>query len=160
MRAEAQSSEGGLFELFAPFTQASAGMPVLIIQYFLVESTFCLGKAKDARRSSIERRRAVLKQPLFPLINFIFQQHLFITLMKYVYLLQSIPFPDQKYIGITSDLKLRLKAHNQGKSLHTAKFKPWNLLTYCAFANKSKAIEFEKYLKTGSGRAFAKKHLW
>ena len=77
--------------------------------------------------------------------------------MKYVYLIQSILDPNEKYIGITSNVKERLSAHNEGRSPHTQKYKPWKLITYTAFANDEKALEFEKYLKSGSGRAFAKK---
>ena len=80
--------------------------------------------------------------------------------MHYVYLIKSIPHPDQRYIGITADIKGRLKAHNQGRSPHTAKHKPWSLITYLAFSEKSKAVEFETYLKSGSGHAFASKRLW
>ena len=80
--------------------------------------------------------------------------------MKYVYLLQSIPFPEKRYIGLTSNLKNRLDAHNRGQSLHTAKFKPWELVTYVAFSNESMAVAFEEYLKSGSGRAFANRRLW
>jgi len=80
--------------------------------------------------------------------------------MKYVYLLQSIPFPEKRYVGLTSNLKNRLNAHNSRQSLHTAKFKPWELVTYVAFSNESKAVAFEEYLKSGSGRAFANKRLW
>ena len=80
--------------------------------------------------------------------------------MKYVYLIESIPFPDQRYIGVTSDLNNRLQKHNEGGSPHTSKFKPWKLITYLAFLNDEKALEFERYLKSGSGRAFAKKRLW
>ena len=53
-----------------------------------------------------------------------------------------------------------LTTHNEGKSPHTSKFKPWKLVTYIAFSNTEKALEFEKDLKTGSGRAFAKRRLW
>jgi putative endonuclease len=80
--------------------------------------------------------------------------------MYYVYMLRSIPNPDQTYIGFTEDLKTRLKSHDQGQSPHTAKFKPWELITYIAFNNKSKALSFEKYLKSHSGKAFANKRLW
>jgi predicted GIY-YIG superfamily endonuclease len=80
--------------------------------------------------------------------------------MKYVYLIQSIPHPDQRYIGLTSDIKNRIPDHNEGKSSHTAKFKPWKLITYLGFSSESKAIAFEKYLKSGSGIAFANKRLW
>ena len=63
-------------------------------------------------------------------------------------------------MGITSDLKKRLAVHNTGGSIHTAKFKPWKLLAYMAFSDSSKARAFEQYLKTGSGRALAKKRIW
>ena len=80
--------------------------------------------------------------------------------MFYVYLIKSIEFPNQKYIGMTDDLKERLKDHNAGRSLHTSKFKPWKLVNYVAFSSKNAAIEFEKYLKTGSGQSFSKRHFW
>ena len=80
--------------------------------------------------------------------------------MHYVYLLRSIPNPDQTYIGHSNDLKTRLQAHNHGQSPHTSKFKPWNLITYLAFSDKAKALSFEKYLKSHSGHAFANKRLW
>jgi len=80
--------------------------------------------------------------------------------MFYVYLLRSIPHPDQTYIGFTEDLKARLQVHNHGGSPHTAKFKPWELIGYHAFQERIRAMDFEAYLKTGSGQAFAKKRLW
>ena len=80
--------------------------------------------------------------------------------MYYVYLLRSINHPDQTYIGFTEDLKVRLKAHNQGQSSHTSKFKPWELVTYISFSDRAKALAFEKYLKSHSGKAFANKRLW
>ena len=79
--------------------------------------------------------------------------------MKYVYLLESINYPEEFYVGLTDDLRARFAAHNAGQSPHTAKFKPWRLVTYLAFSDESKAVAFERYLKTGSGRAFAKKRL-
>ncbi len=81
------------------------------------------------------------------------------TQMWYVYISRSVNFPKQEYTGATADLKRRIPDHNAGKSTHTAKFKPWKLMWYCAFPDKYKALEFEKYLKSGSGRAFAKKRL-
>ncbi len=48
--------------------------------------------------------------------------------MWYVYIIRSIEFPDQEYIGATEDLKRRIPEHNAGKSAHTAKFKPWQLV--------------------------------
>jgi predicted GIY-YIG superfamily endonuclease len=77
--------------------------------------------------------------------------------MWYVYIIRSIGFPDQEYTGATADLKQRITDHSAGKSTHTAKFKPWKLVWYCAFPDKYKALAFEKYLKSHSGRAFAKK---
>ena len=80
--------------------------------------------------------------------------------MKYVYLLQSITHPDQRSVGLTSDIDRRLVAHNAGQSPHTAKFRPWTLVTFHAFSDEGKAADFETYLKSGSGRAFASKRLW
>ena len=80
--------------------------------------------------------------------------------MKYVYLLQSIHHPDERYIGLTTDVEERLKAHNAGKSPHTAKHAPWQLVAAIRFENDAKASAFERYLKTGSGRAFAERHFW
>ena len=80
--------------------------------------------------------------------------------MKYVYLIKSKKFPDQRYIGLADDVEERLKAHNSGKSKHTSKYRPWQLESYIAFRNSKKAIEFEKYLKTVSGLAFSNKRLW
>ena len=79
--------------------------------------------------------------------------------MKYVYLLESIPRPEENYTGLADDVPERLKVHNAGGSPHTAKFKPWRLICYVAFADEKKAVAFERYLKSHSGRAFAKKRL-
>ena len=80
--------------------------------------------------------------------------------MFYVYLIESLANPDQRYVGLTIDLRVRLKQHNAGQSAHTSKYKPWRLITYIAFAAQSKAESFERYLKSGSGHAFAAKRLW
>jgi predicted GIY-YIG superfamily endonuclease len=79
--------------------------------------------------------------------------------MKYVYILQSVDFPAETYIGLTDDLRQRLAAHNAGQAKHTSKFKPWRLETYVAFSDDQKAVDFERYLKSSSGRAFAKNRL-
>ncbi len=80
--------------------------------------------------------------------------------MRYVYLLQSLRFPEKKYIGITSDLAKRVQAHNAGQSPHTARFLPWKIVVSIQFSDDARAAEFETYLKTGSGNAFAHKRLW
>jgi predicted GIY-YIG superfamily endonuclease len=79
--------------------------------------------------------------------------------MKYVYILASVASPDRHYTGITDDLKQRLAKHNAGEVAHTSKYKPWQLKTYLAFSDEKQAFAFEKYLKSASGRAFAKKRL-
>ena len=78
--------------------------------------------------------------------------------MHYVYILQSIEFPEHFYVGITNDLKRRIKEHNSGNSTHSNKYKPWNLRGYIAFDSEDKALKFEKFLKTGNGRIFQKKY--
>jgi predicted GIY-YIG superfamily endonuclease len=78
--------------------------------------------------------------------------------MKYVYILES--FDSQHfYVGITDDLRARLVKHNAREVSHTSKYAPWRFKTYVAFSNEEQAFEFEKYLKSASGRAFAKKRL-
>jgi len=79
--------------------------------------------------------------------------------MRYVYLLQSLSWPKKTYVGQTSNLRKRFAAHNAGQSTHTAKYKPWHLTAYIAFAEDRTAIAFERYLKSASGRAFARRRL-
>lgn len=80
--------------------------------------------------------------------------------MTYVYLLATQSAPSRHYIGKTSNLKQRLSDHNAGRSHHTAASRPWRLVTYHAFSDPWKARDFESYLKSGSGRTFAFRHLW
>jgi putative endonuclease len=79
--------------------------------------------------------------------------------MFYVYLLSSIEHSEKLYVGYTSDLKRRFKEHNTGSYRHTSKYKPWKITVYLGFADEAAALAFEKYLKTGSGRAFIKNKL-
>ena len=80
--------------------------------------------------------------------------------MYYVYVLRSVAVPDQRYIGRTNNLNKRLNEHNSGASVYTAKYGPWVVEVYVAFEVEKRAIEFEKYLKTDSGRAFACKRFF
>lgn len=80
--------------------------------------------------------------------------------MHYVYLLQSIHQPGRRYTGATCDLRRRLDEHNAGKSIHTAKFRPWRIVVAIAFRDRARAVAFERYLKSGSGTAFAQRHFW
>jgi putative endonuclease len=75
-----------------------------------------------------------------------------------VYILQSEVQPQRFYTGLTSDLDARITAHNRGESVHTASGRPWRLIVSIDFADNSRAKAFEHYLKSGSGRAFAKRH--
>jgi predicted GIY-YIG superfamily endonuclease len=77
--------------------------------------------------------------------------------MCYAYILQSVSHPEQFYRGCSSDLRRRLAEHNAGKSPHTSKFMPWRVKFYAAFDTTELAQEFERYLKSSSGHAFAKK---
>lgn len=79
--------------------------------------------------------------------------------MHYVYILQSLARDDAFYVGVTADLKARLAKPNKGDVSHTSKYIPWSIKTCVAFSDERRAFEFEKYLKSGSGRAFAKRHL-
>jgi putative endonuclease len=76
----------------------------------------------------------------------------------YVYILVSETDAAKHYTGITRDLSGRLQEHNRGHCPHTVKYKPWRIETAVAFASEAKARAFEKYLKTGSGREFARRH--
>lgn len=78
---------------------------------------------------------------------------------KYVvYILQSERVPTRYYSGLTSNVDDRIAAHNAGRSPHTASGRPWKLVASTEFASQERAVEFERYLKSGSGRAFAKRH--
>jgi putative endonuclease len=79
--------------------------------------------------------------------------------MTYVYILRSLEHVERYYVGITADLHARLKKHNAKEVPHTSKYAPWALKTYVAFHDEKQAFAFEKYLKSASGRAFAKKRL-
>jgi predicted GIY-YIG superfamily endonuclease len=80
--------------------------------------------------------------------------------MHYVYLMESRSTPDRRYVGYSTDLRSRLADHNSGKNPSTAPHRPWKLKTYVAFSSKQQALNFERYLKSGSGHAFANRRLW
>jgi putative endonuclease len=76
----------------------------------------------------------------------------------YVYILVSRADKRKHYTGITRDLRERLVAHNEGACARTTKFRPWRIETAIAFTSESKAQAFERYLKSGSGREFSRRH--
>jgi predicted GIY-YIG superfamily endonuclease len=78
--------------------------------------------------------------------------------LKYVYILHSDVDETQYYVGITSNLEQRLQKHNDGGSPHTSRFRPWRIIVSIRFEDETRTLEFERYLKSPSGRAFAVKH--
>ena len=81
------------------------------------------------------------------------------TPKRTVYVLKNADTPPRYYTGVTSDLPKRLVVHNKGGCSHTAKHRPWHVDVIVKFADEWRATRFEKYLKSGSGSSFAKRHL-
>jgi putative endonuclease len=71
---------------------------------------------------------------------------------------RSVGDPARHYVGLTSDVARRLDTHNSEGSVHTVDHRPWQLVAAIEFSNENSAMLFERYLETGSGRAFAKRH--
>jgi predicted GIY-YIG superfamily endonuclease len=78
---------------------------------------------------------------------------------RIVFILRNADTPPRYYTGVTSDLRLRLEAHNAGRCSHTAKHRPWAVDVIVTFVDETRALKFERYLKSGSGVEFAKRHL-
>lgn len=77
---------------------------------------------------------------------------------RFVYILRTDAEPSRHYVGITNDVAARLEWHNGGPGGHTRSCRPWSLVVSMEFSSERDAVAFEKYLKSGSGRAFAKRH--
>jgi predicted GIY-YIG superfamily endonuclease len=77
---------------------------------------------------------------------------------RFVYILRSQSDPNRHYIGIASDVDERLEWHNGGPSGFTIRYRPWRVVVSLEFPNEQEAVRFERYLKSGSGRAFARRH--
>ena len=77
---------------------------------------------------------------------------------RFVYILTSTTKAATYYVGVTSDMPARLAAHNAGLNAHTAEHRPWRTLVVIEFDEEGPALKFEKYLKSGSGREFARRH--
>jgi len=77
----------------------------------------------------------------------------------FVYIIRSCKDPRRYYTGLTSDVAARMTAHNAGRCTHAARATPWEIVVVIELGAERRAIAFEKYLKSGSGVAFAKKHL-
>lgn len=78
----------------------------------------------------------------------------------YVYMLSDVATRTHHYVGMTKDIENRLAKHNAGQVPHTSKFAPWTIDAAIAVRDKTTAAQLERYLKSGSGRAFANKHLF
>ncbi len=76
----------------------------------------------------------------------------------FVYVLRNADHVPRFYVGLTSDVGGRVNDHNAGWCPHTARYRPWQLHVSIEFPDEKRAIRFERYLKSGSGRAFAKRH--
>lgn len=79
-------------------------------------------------------------------------------MFHYVYQLTSVNYPERHYTGSTQDLQERLATHNRGDVPSTATHRPWRIEVAVAFREREKAVAFEQYLKSHSGRAFASRH--
>ena len=82
------------------------------------------------------------------------------TGFHYVYMLSDVATHTHHYVGMTEDIEKRLAKHNAGQVPHTSKFAPWTIDAVIAVRGKTTAAQLERYLKSGSGRAFANKHLF
>lgn len=81
------------------------------------------------------------------------------VLKRFVYVLRNGETPPRYYTGITSDAARRLAEHNGGSCVHTGKYRPWSIDVVIEFPDERRAVAFERYLKSGSGVAFAQRHL-
>jgi predicted GIY-YIG superfamily endonuclease len=77
---------------------------------------------------------------------------------RFVYGLRSLSDQARFYVGVTADVRRRLEWHNAGRCAHTITNRPWELVVAIEFRDQRQALAFEKYLKSGSGRAFSKRH--
>ena len=77
---------------------------------------------------------------------------------RFVYIIRSVNNPRKRYIGLTSDVGMRLGGHNAGQNRSTARWIPWAIDVTIEFRTERMAVSFEKYLKSGAGHAFAGSH--
>ena len=85
--------------------------------------------------------------------------HCAVMVKRFVYVLRNAEVPPRYYTGVTSDVARRHAEHNAGNCTHTAKYRPWSVDVVIEFSDERRAVVFEHYLKSGSGVAFAHRHL-
>lgn len=84
--------------------------------------------------------------------------HVLGSAKRFVYILRSVRDPKRRYIGLTADLVVRVTAHNAGQNPSTASWRPWVIDVSIEFRREKTAARFEKYLKSGSGHEFSRRH--
>lgn len=77
---------------------------------------------------------------------------------RYVYVLRNDDHDPRFYVGLTADVRQQLDDHSAGRFSSPSRHRPWQLHVVVVFPDESRAIRFERYLKSGSGREFAKRH--
>jgi predicted GIY-YIG superfamily endonuclease len=77
---------------------------------------------------------------------------------RFVYVLRSESDRERRYVGIAEKVEERLRWHNTGPCGYTVTHRPWSIAVSIEFPTERDAVRFERYLKSGSGRAFAKRH--
>ena len=78
---------------------------------------------------------------------------------RFVYILRSRTDPKRYYTGVTANIRKRLASHNAGECTHTARNRPWDLDVIIGFRDETRALTFERYLKSGSCVAFSQRHI-
>jgi putative endonuclease len=116
-------------------------------------------RSLDRLASSGSRFADFLIEKIITQIYYAFSKHPNKPTVHFVYIIVSVPRPDRYYVGLTESVRRRLGQHNQGIVHSTAHFRPWRLRTAVCFSSRTRAAEFERYLKTGSGIAFQRKRL-
>jgi putative endonuclease len=109
------------------------------------------------RRLVVDAIQGALRLRLTPGGNRL-ARHAFM-LKRVVYVLKNTDVPPRYYTGVTSDVARRCVEHNAGNCTHTAKHRPWSVDVVVEFVDEQRAVAFERYLKSGSGVAFAQRHL-
>lgn len=78
--------------------------------------------------------------------------------MRFVYIIRSAADMARRYVGLTANVAARLESHNAGQNRSTSQWRPWELDVCIEFRDPRLAKRFERYLKSGSGHSFAKRH--